>query len=364
MPASTTASNLQAAYNARTRLDLSWAYIARTYFATGTTAQQARRAVVAYGRANSLPDPCARRSAAAANRYAMATGQFDNTTGTAHSLRVEANTFTRNGGTPVAPVQRTLTFGVEIEFRRPTEAGAYHQPDPQVYADALTAAGVPTYVEDYNHHTRSHWKIVRDGSSDQELVSPILTGEDGIALMQTAMRVLRSMGCRVTQSEGLHVHVGVAHLQPHRIVDIAESYVNNQRHFDSVLPRSRRNTYYARHMGSGTIAMLRERIDTGVASWHGTAGDSGLRYRTVNVTAFSRHQTIEFRAHQGSLNGTRVARWVRLMLGLVAQVQDNGTLADHGSVTALAQHLGLSARDVRGLGNRAAAFGFTQAVAA
>ena len=61
-------------------------------------------------------------------------------------------------------------FGVEIEFKgNRTEV-----------ANQINMLGVACIEEGYNHHTRSHWKIVTDASlgydNAGEVVSPILQG--------------------------------------------------------------------------------------------------------------------------------------------------------------------------------------------
>jgi Putative amidoligase enzyme len=79
----------------------------------------------------------------------------------------------RDGG---VQIHSSRTFGAEIEFYAPVDA--------YLIADKLTAAGINTHYEGYNHTTRSHWKIVTDGSLNDrpagcsyawELVSPAKT---------------------------------------------------------------------------------------------------------------------------------------------------------------------------------------------
>ena len=57
------------------------------------------------------------------------------------------------------------TFGVEIEF----------QGNREEVARLMNAKGVRAYVEEYNHSTKSYWKLITD-SSGYELISPPLKG--------------------------------------------------------------------------------------------------------------------------------------------------------------------------------------------
>ena len=77
---------------------------------------------------------------------------------------------------------RTITdriFGVEIEF-----FGVDHR----VLASAVRDKGVECHVENYNHLTRDHWKIVTDsslsGRNSGEVVSPKLQGQAGFDQLQ------------------------------------------------------------------------------------------------------------------------------------------------------------------------------------
>lgn len=294
---------------------------------------------------------------------ALGLGRFPHSTVRYNTLRYIANT---TGAVPTTwtRVQRsltdTLTFGIEIEFRRPYSGGVM---DPQTIADALTAAGVNTVVEGYNHRTRRHWKLIHDASSDRELVSPVLSGEDGLTQVRTAMRVLRSLGMHVTTSEGMHVHVGMARRTPEQVLAIAETYVANSNLFDSVVARSRRPGAYnysewTTHMNAAELRSVRSLIAAGRSDWHEswTRSNPGhRRYRSTNFIAYGTHGTMEFRQHQGSLNGTKAVAWIRLLLGLVAHVDANGGGSVFASVDEMTNTLNINRTSAAFLRSRVAA---------
>ena len=97
-------------------------------------------------------------------------------------------------------------FGVEIEFIRPEGISK------QDICDALT---LTCNVEGYNHITRPHWKIVNDISvssrghsgyvGSNEIVSPILYGEDGFVQLKQILDTLNSLECEVNYI--LYIHL-------------------------------------------------------------------------------------------------------------------------------------------------------------
>lgn len=326
MPASPEfpAEYLAACYERRTA-GIGWTRMSASQY--GANAQQLRRAVVRWAAENGRPDPCNRRTARATERFAR------------RSVTVET------------AASLDLTFGIEIEFRRPSGYGVAPL-DPETIAEALTAAGVPCRAETYNHQTRRQWKLISDASSDRELVSPILRGEDGLRQVRDAMRVLRSLGCRVSSSEGMHVHIGASHLTAMQACQVAEGYARNRHLFDAVVARSRRA---AEQEGRGGYCCpLRE--DT-LRSIRRTAADFPTRlatetlagrtprYSTVNFVALGAHGTIEFRQHQGSLNGTKATAWVRLLLGFFTAATA-GDVPQYGTVREMAEAFGVAAPSV------------------
>jgi len=106
-------------------------------------------------------------------------------------------------------------FGVEIEFLTPY--GDNNVSQTQVAREintALSSLNNGCRVESYNHITRPQWKIVSDSSvngepgylGNNELVSPILRGQNGKKQLQVVLEVLKRLGCKVNRSCGIHIH--------------------------------------------------------------------------------------------------------------------------------------------------------------
>ena len=203
------------------------------------------------------------------------------------------------------------TFGVEIEFC--TEMSS------EEIAELLTAAGVRCRNERYNHEVRTHWKVISDSSVSRgwELVSPILSGEDGLAAVKRAVGTLIAAGCRVDTSTGLHVHVGANDLSKDSLINLVRRYAAHENAIDSVVPAHRRNNRYAKTVqGDSTIMenFFARRADGSLQEACASIGD---RFKKLNLQSFITYGTVEFRQHSGSLDGTKIANWITFCLQFV-----------------------------------------------
>lgn len=207
-------------------------------------------------------------------------------------------------------------FGVEIEF-----IGVF----PQDAAAAINNAGVPCVVEGYNHHARNHWKIVTDASIQVnsnmehgmcgELVSPPISGEEGLAQLRTVIRALSSAGGTVNKTCGLHVHVDANDLNAGQILSVVRRYAHFENQINAFMPPSRRGSRWAHSVGGEYVDGLLRQVNR-----YGNPRNifGGLnRYMAVNLASYARHGTVEFRQHSGSTNPAKVANWVMFCLHFV-----------------------------------------------
>lgn len=203
-------------------------------------------------------------------------------------------------------------FGVEIE--------AYNCSRERL-ARELRDAGIQVSVEGYNHDTRNHWKLVTDSSLEGrdtfELVSPILVGEEGLKELETVCWVLDACDVKVNESCGFHVHMDASDFNMDAWKNLALSYKHIERIIDSFMPRSRRDNRYCKSMRSlseariaraATIRDLQQAFDNN-------------RYYKVNLEAYSRHRTVEFRQHSGTINFAKMEKWIRFLNGLIIFAQ-------------------------------------------
>jgi biotin operon repressor len=196
-------------------------------------------------------------------------------------------------------------FGIEVEF-----VG-----DKAAAAEALRNAGIRVELEHYNHTTRGHWKIVDDSSIQEdggELVSPPLSGPEGLASVRTALTALREAGLYASFRCGLHVHVDANDFVAQDILAVSKRYESFQRTIDKVMPASRVGGQRA-HIGPVTDQnshLQRKFTANPNITARVLAGSVNERYVNLNLCAFLRQGTIEFRQHSGTTDPTRAVNWI------------------------------------------------------
>lgn len=214
-----------------------------------------------------------------------------------------------------------LGFGVELECYLPE--GRTMQQAARAVSDRI---GQPVNAEAYNHHRRPTWKAVTDASLGNlrgvEFVSPVLRGEAGLTQLEQVCDALTDFGCTVNRSCGYHVHVGVENASVAFWRDIAKLYAIYEPVIDGFMPPSRRasSNMYCRSMTSASIPAIEAATDReGVAR-----AATGLRvltnesrYYKLNLVAYSRHRTVEFRQHSGTLDARKTRMWTTLCLRMV-----------------------------------------------
>ena len=216
-------------------------------------------------------------------------------------------------------------FGVEAEFYNIT---------PNQAVAALEAVGIRVSFQGYTHAVTSDWKIVTDGSvtgrntgqgTGLELVSPILKGEEGLLELEKALNALDEAGAKVNTTCGLHVHVDTAGMGYVQRKNFFNSYTRNQELMDRLVSQSRRNNRnYTMPYNSSNIDEYAEAA--------GNGNGHRNRYFTVNVNSLPKYGTLEFRQHQGTLNGKKVVAWVQMLLA-IAKTASVSTLEAEGLMT-------------------------------
>lgn len=215
-------------------------------------------------------------------------------------------------------------FGVEIEFKGGWRAAL----------DSLRYAGLSVEFVGYSHRVTPHWKIVTDGTvvGGYELVSPILRGEDGISEARRAVEALRLAGMTVDRQCGFHVHLDASGMTVERMRNLVKMFAKYEDTMDALMPRSRRkshniyckslvpelydaqtpeerkavvDTFFARIDRCTTLEEIQRAIP-------GHAGQD-RNYAKLNVGAYWRHGTVEFRQHAGTLDGAKVETWLRFV---------------------------------------------------
>lgn len=207
-------------------------------------------------------------------------------------------------------------FGIEIE--------AYNC-DKHRLAQELRDAGVDVAVEGYNHHTSDHWKLVTDGSltgnNTFELVSPVLEGEAGLQQLQKVCWVLDFCNVKVNNSCGLHIHMDAADFTIETWRNLAMTYRRLEPVIDSFMPDTRRNNRYCKCLTGISERSIMEAQNI----MQLRSAFRNDRYHKLNLEAYARHRTVEFRQHSGTTNFTKMENWIRFAANMI-------TFAKHGMV--------------------------------
>lgn len=191
-------------------------------------------------------------------------------------------------------------FGVEIELTGISQQDSYR---------ALRDAGIAVEIEGYNHNDHNdHWKIVRDASvrGGHEVVSPVLNGIDQVIKAATA---LTKTGAKVNRTCGLHIHFDASDLSADAIRSICRRYAAHEAEIDAFMPKSRRgdNNRFCLSVACGCFASpFFESAQTA----SDFAACTPSRYYKVNLHALSRHGSIEFRQHSGTVDAVKIVNWI------------------------------------------------------
>lgn len=265
-------------------------------------------------------------------------------------LRRELQIYTGFTPVPTAVAQQgEFTFGVELECLMPQGMAR------ETISAEINLAGVQCQVELYNHSVRRFWKVVTDGSLGDyirgiELVSPILTGEDGFEQVRKVCETLDRLGCKVTKRCGLHVHVGARNEPVVFFKNLVKLYAKAEPMIDAFLAPSRRlsNNVFCRAVqvnGSLEAASTVDAVARTIGQSSTNARGAG-RYCKLNLQSFWQHGTVEFRHHQGTVDGQKAINWIRFCLRMAAAARkENMDISTMHTLEALMATIGANEQE-------------------
>ena len=145
-----------------------------------------------------------------------------------------------------------------------------------------------------------------------------LPGQNGLKELKKVCWVLDACGVKVNASCGLHIHFDAANFSLQTWKNIAISYKHIESVIDKFMPESRRNNNYCRSLRN----IIEQKINNAqsIDNLQQVAFEN-TRYFKVNPQSYSRHKTIEFRQHAGSINYDKISNWVLFLNGLVTFAQ-------------------------------------------
>jgi len=206
-----------------------------------------------------------------------------------------------------------LTFGIEIEAYNFTRANLIEK---------CVHKGLSIISSGYTHEDSQHYyKIVSDSSlegvNSNEVVSPILKGDDGLNSLKRLCEALNEIDAKVNRSCGLHVHIGAANMTDAHYIRIIRNYQRLEALIDSFMPLSRRanNNGFCRSLQGFDFSRCTTKRDV--------YDMMNSRYYKINGHAYFRHQTIEFRQHSGTTDYTKISMWIQFLAALVKYSEKN-----------------------------------------
>jgi hypothetical protein len=177
----------------------------------------------------------------------------------------------------------------------------------------MSASTVTRLLADNGH---SDWRVKYDGSlsgNGAEVVSPVLTGENGLDAIRSVTRLLRDQGCTVNRTCGLHVHHDVRDLRIDDVKRVVRVWSANQSLIDGLVSPSRRggSNTYCRHLNADDLRHIEDATDLR------QVGGYVSRYKTLNLASYGRYGTVEIRQHQGTLDAEKIISWIRFGQGVI-----------------------------------------------
>jgi hypothetical protein len=159
----------------------------------------------------------------------------------------------------------------------------------------------------------NNWRAVTDGSvyDGAEVVSPKLVGAEGLAQVEQVVNLLREKGCIVDHQCGLHVHVDAAGLSGYTLANLVKRYAAFESTIDSWMIPERRESK------NNYTRSVRELNVTGEQCARVTAEKLTSRYYKLNLCAYLRHGTVEFRQHYGTVCVEEIQAWIQFCVAFV-----------------------------------------------
>ena len=136
---------------------------------------------------------------------------------------------------------------------------------------------------------------------------------NGLAQVETVSRVLTTLRVKINKTCGLHIHFDAAGLGLEQMKNTLVNYASYEGLIDSFMPNSRRadNNTYCR-----SVVRLALQADRATSIGE-LVGLQTTRYQKMNLQAYNRHRTVEFRQHSGTIEFEKIKNWVVFLHNLV-----------------------------------------------
>ena len=212
--------------------------------------------------------------------------------------------------------------------------------------------GVNCQAEGWSYKSdNTYWSIITDssiqcdsGEQDIEVKSPILKGLEGLEEVKKVVQAMQEYGVKVNSSTGLHVHHCARDLKPKAFTNLVKLYSFYEGVIDSMLPRSRRgnqngmissvNSVFQSESSEELCDFIENRIEPD-SNGIGHSKDAPIeilsdkshsdRYCKLNLQAYKKYKTVEFRHHSGTVDYKKVIAWIELTQNFINYCNKNRT---------------------------------------
>ena len=204
-------------------------------------------------------------------------------------------------------------MGIELELSCEHDSSPFN-----TLHERLNDRGINTTINLRSHYgsNPNGWHIKRDGTPSNppifEIVSPPLCAIEMFNQLKVVIDIINEMKLggtpfSVHKKCGLHIH----HHAPKftksrggrnykRFKYLMNHFVKNEHNFDSMVAKSRRKSE------NGYCETNECNLDRNIDV---LIDYDCERYRKLNLHSYSKHKTIEFRGHQGTLNFAKIVYW-------------------------------------------------------
>lgn len=142
--------------------------------------------------------------------------------------------------------------------------------------------------------------------SGREFDSPILSGDEGLMTILDFCNLAKSRGWQVDDQCGTHIHLDMRNESNRQLKKVALAYLRTLPLWSALVkPHRLRNQYC-----TGIDYTVQQILDH---DFRVLASSTG-RYHFINLFAYTRHQTIEIRGLEGSLERSVIANWIEAHL--------------------------------------------------
>jgi len=197
----------------------------------------------------------------------------------------------------------------------------------QEFYEKLKELGYKVLLTGYSHDMENElWKVGDDGSvrrsmsNDErnnyqsvELTTPKLYAVDGLKKVKEVLDIWNKLGAAVNNSCGFHVHVDAYGFSQRELARLLLVWLKLEPVIYFLVSPSRRDNSYARFWRRANLYNLARMILGQI--------NGNDRYHALNLVAFKKYRTIEFRIHQGTTNFEKVKNWTLFCLKLVEKVK-------------------------------------------